>query len=48
LAGLTVAAKSHRIRRWSWRSRVLRALLYQIIAVAVLVLFAWFLAGNTL
>lgn len=35
-------------RDWSWRSRALRGLLYQIIAVVLLVLLAWFVAGNTL
>ncbi len=43
-----MASKSHRVRSWSWRSRALRGVLYQIIAVAVLALFAWFVAGNTL
>jgi general L-amino acid transport system permease protein len=36
------------IRHWSWRSRALRGVLYQIIALVVLALAAWLVAGNTL
>ena len=35
-------------RDWSWRSRALRGVLYQVIAVVVLALVVWFVAGNTL
>jgi general L-amino acid transport system permease protein len=35
-------------RDWSWRSAAFRGLLYQVIAVALLVLVAWFLTVNTL
>lgn len=34
-------------KRWSWRSRAFRGLVYQIIAVIVIGLAAWFLATNT-
>jgi general L-amino acid transport system permease protein len=34
-------------RDWSWRSRAVRGWIYQILAVLLLVLFAWFLATNT-
>lgn len=43
-----MASQSHRVRDWSWRSRAVRGVLYQIIAVVVLVLAVWFVAGNTL
>lgn len=33
---------------WSWRSQAFRAIIYQIIAVAVVSLLVWFLARNTL
>ena len=33
---------------WSWRSQAFRGLIYQILAVAVVVFAAWFLASNTL
>ena len=35
-------------RNWSWRSRAVRAVIYQIVALTVIVLAAWFLAHNTL
>lgn len=35
-------------RRWSWRSRQLRGLVYQLAALAALALALWFLAHNTL
>src|SRR4249920_1512876 len=35
-------------RDWSLRSRAVRGLLYQLIALAVIVLAVWFLAHNTL
>jgi len=35
-------------RDWSWRSRALRGLLYQAIAIALLVALIWYLASNTL
>ena len=30
-------------RSWSWRSRAFRGLIYQIVAVSVIALVAWFL-----
>ena len=33
---------------WSWRSQAFRGVIYQIIAVAVVVFVGWFLASNTL
>jgi general L-amino acid transport system permease protein len=33
--------------RWSWRSQAFRALVYQVLAVGVIVLIVWFLAHNT-
>jgi general L-amino acid transport system permease protein len=35
-------------RDWSWRSRALRGLVYQVLAVAVIGFGLWFLAQNTL
>jgi general L-amino acid transport system permease protein len=35
-------------RDWSWRSRHVRALLYQVIALALIGIAVWFLAHNTL
>jgi general L-amino acid transport system permease protein len=35
-------------RDWSWRSRALRGLVYQVLAVAVIGFGLWFLAHNTL
>ena len=35
-------------RSWSWRSRAFRGVVYQVLAVAVIALVAWFLASNTL
>ncbi|CAN5244827.1 amino acid ABC transporter permease [soil metagenome] len=35
------------IRDWSWRSRAVRGLVYQIIAVAVLIAVGWTLVANT-
>ena len=35
-------------RAWSWRSRAFRGVVYQIIAVSVIALVAWFLTSNTL
>jgi general L-amino acid transport system permease protein len=43
-----MASQSHRVRNWSWRSRALRGVLYQVIAVVVLAIAVWFVAGNTL
>lgn len=37
-----------RKKSWSWRSQAFRGLIYQIVAVAVIVLMVWFLAHNTL
>ncbi|TDP59058.1 amino acid ABC transporter permease [Roseateles toxinivorans] len=34
-------------REWSWRSRSIRALVYQLLAVGLIVLVVWFLAHNT-
>ena len=33
---------------WSWRSQAFRGLIYQIVAIGVIVLGVWFLASNTL
>ena len=41
------ASASSPKRNWSWRSQALRGVLYQVLAVAVLVLAVWFVAGNT-
>ena len=35
-------------RDWSWRSQAFRGLVYQVIAIALVALAAWFLAHNTL
>ena len=35
-------------RSWSWRSKAFRGVVYQIIAVSVIALVAWFLTSNTL
>jgi general L-amino acid transport system permease protein len=35
-------------RDWSWRSQAFRGLVYQLIAIAVIGLAVWYLAGNTL
>ena len=35
-------------KSWSWRSQAFRGLLYQIIAISVIVAVVWFLAHNTL
>ena len=35
-------------RRWSWRSRSFRGIVYQMLAVSVIALVAWFLTSNTL
>ena len=35
-------------KSWSWRSQALRGLLYQIIAISVILAVVWFLAHNTL
>ena len=35
-------------RSWSWRSRAFRGIVYQVLAVAVIALVAWFLTSNTL
>ena len=35
-------------RRWSWRSRAFRGVVYQIVAVSVIAFVAWFLTSNTL
>ncbi len=35
-------------KSWSWRSQAFRGLLYQLIAISVIVAVVWFLAHNTL
>jgi general L-amino acid transport system permease protein len=35
-------------KNWSWRSQAFRGLVYQIIAIAVVIVAVWFLASNTL
>jgi general L-amino acid transport system permease protein len=35
-------------RAWSWRSQAFRGVIYQVIAIAVIALAAWFLTSNTL
>ena len=35
-------------KNWSWRSQAFRGLVYQIIAIAMVVVAVWFLASNTL
>ena len=35
-------------RRWSWRSQAFRGVVYQVVAVSVIALIAWFLTSNTL
>ncbi|MEP6609497.1 MAG: ABC transporter permease subunit [Burkholderiaceae bacterium] len=35
-------------RSWSWRSRAFRGVVYQILAIGVVALVAWFLTSNTL
>ena len=41
-------APSSRRRHFSWRSKQARAIVYQIIAVSVLVFLVWLLVSNTL
>jgi general L-amino acid transport system permease protein len=33
---------------WSWRSKALRGIVYQVVAIGLIVLMVWFLASNTL
>ena len=33
---------------WSWRSQAFRGLIYQLVAIGLIVVLAWFLAHNTL
>ena len=35
-------------RSWSWRSQAFRGVIYQVVAVSVIALIAWFLTSNTL
>ena len=35
-------------RDWSWRSRAVRGVIYQIVAIALVAGAVWFLAHNTL
>src|SRR5687768_2520054 len=35
-------------RSWSWRSQAFRGVVYQVVAVSVIALIAWFLTSNTL
>jgi general L-amino acid transport system permease protein len=35
-------------RTWSWRSRAFRGVVYQVIAVGIIAVVAWYLASNTL
>ena len=35
-------------RSWSWRSRAFRGVVYQVLAVSVIALVAWYLTSNTL
>ena len=35
-------------KNWSWRSQAFRGLIYQIIAIGLVALGAWWLASNTL
>lgn len=35
-------------RSWSWRSQAFRGVIYQVLAVGVIALAAWFLTSNTL
>ena len=37
-----------RRRGWSWRSQAFRGVVYQVFAVSVIALVAWFLTSNTL
>src|SRR5688500_7297850 len=34
-------------RSWSWRSQAFRGVVYQVVAVSVIALIAWFLTSNT-
>jgi general L-amino acid transport system permease protein len=34
-------------KRWNWRSRAFRGLVYQVLAIALIALLVWFLAHNT-
>ena len=43
---MTPASPPHK-KKWSWRSQAFRGLIYQILAVGVIALVVWFLAGNT-
>lgn len=42
-----VALTSSTRKRWNWRSRAVRGLVYQVLLLALLALVFWFLAGNT-
>ena len=35
-------------RAWSWRSQAFRGVVYQVVAISVIALAAWFLTSNTL
>lgn len=48
MADATSVKPSPQRRRWSWRSRSFRGVVYQILAVSVIALAAWFLTSNTL
>ena len=44
---MTAPPKHPSSKRWSWRSQAFRALVYQVLAVAVIALLVVFLAHNT-
>ena len=44
-----MSLKSHsQAKKWSWRSRAFRGLIYQVLAIGTIALVVWFLATNTL
>ena len=48
MSASTAGRAPPRRRDWSWRSQAFRGLVFQIIALAVIALAAWFLVSNTL
>jgi len=44
---LATASAPRKTRDWSWRSRATRGIVYQLVAVAVILGIVWFLAHNT-
>ena len=48
MADATLLKPAPARRSWSWRSKAFRGVVYQVIAVSVIALVAWYLTSNTL